>query len=428
MFGRVRANAYGPQGVGRDWEIAVHPGKDDDKYATLLLEVIGNGLKGNGKKAITWDQMFQIAAILKTNGYSEALFMRWASDRDDESTALDLFHVQRSETYSIYGLQTIARAVNLEGYLAWLNANPQYERLLTPYMVEEGDMTVARFVSLELSRVLVCSPLGGWYACDPRTNIWQARKDVSTQVVGAICAELDWTLTVMKRRLAEKAAAAAAAPVPAPSAAAVVEEEGDASEAEEEDAKETLAVKEAKLDKMFRRLKQQMQSGSRKANVMSYLRDFLVREDADKLFLPALGTMAFQNGIYWMESGKFQYGIFPDQYVCVHNQFLYKEPTPHDLEAARHELLKILNHNETHLAYMLSVLGYSLTGMANRETGFWYLRGQTAANGKSTLFDILKAVFPVFVGRLTTRRWTWERIATRRSRVGRANASCICRK
>ncbi len=406
-------------GVGRAFDVEVHEGKDDDKFVDLLMNVIGNRVNAKGEKEVKWDFMFQIAAILKTNGYSEAVFQRWMEPQDLEGAENDMWRVERKETFSVYGLYNIAREVNEPGFLAWLKQNRSYDRLLTSQLVEEGDLTVARFMAVSLARTLVSSPLGTWYACDPRTHIWSARKDVSTQVVIAICAELDWTLVVLKSLLAQKEAEEKAAAAAEEKAADVVDAEGELELGEGD----SRVAKETYLDKLFRRLQQQVQSASRKSNVMAYLRDLLMREDADTMFLPAVGTLAFQNGVYSMEARKFTYGISPEQHVCVLNQFLYEEPEPTDYDEARHELLKILNYNETHLAYMLSVLGYSMTGLANRETGFWYLRGQTAANGKSTLFDILRAVFPVFVGEIenkafdvgedcnkTVAGWTGKRI------------------
>ena len=47
--------------------------------------------------------------------------------------------------------------------------------------------------------------------------------------------------------------------------------------------------------------------------------------------------------------------------------------------------------------YYLSTLGYAFTGDSDKEQNFWYLRGQTAENGKSVVFEVLEKLLPNYV-------------------------------
>jgi hypothetical protein len=72
-------------------------------------------------------------------------------------------------------------------------------------------------------------------------------------------------------------------------------------------------------------------------------------------------------------------------------------PSNKDIEYIKENLKKICNYNDTHLDYYLSSLGYAFTGDSSKEQSFWYLRGQTAENGKSIVFETLEKIMPNYV-------------------------------
>ena len=70
-----------------------------------------------------------------------------------------------------------------------------------------------------------------------------------------------------------------------------------------------------------------------------------------------------------------------------------------DVAYVREEIKKICNYNEEHLEYYLAVLGYALTGDSSKLCEMYYLTGQTASNGKSTLLEVLTTILPMYVCR-----------------------------
>jgi hypothetical protein len=365
--------------VNSQIEFELYEGKDDDKFALLLLNVIGNGYDTQGNKVISWDQAFHIAAMLQTNGYSRDLFLKWSAPQDAMGDAADMWNRARGRQFSIRGLQNIARLVNPTGYREWLEEHQVTNPILGTLIVDKGDLQVAEYMASLLCDRFVYSRLGHWYVCQKASNIWVKRSDVSTEVMKCVVEELEYASGV-KQDFAE-------------SLVGEVPEEAETQRA--------LKIAEARF-KVIKEYSKHMKDlcGPRRVSLMGYLRDHLVVEEADTLFQPQPGKMSFRNGIFDMTAQSFQEGIRKEDYVVVYNDYDFDTPDSSILEEARNEIKKILNNNEEHVSYLLRVLGYSMTGYASRETGFWYLRGQTAANGKSALFDILRAVFPVFVGEI----------------------------
>ena len=53
--------------------------------------------------------------------------------------------------------------------------------------------------------------------------------------------------------------------------------------------------------------------------------------------------------------------------------------------------------------YYLSILAYALLGIPHQEKSIYFLLGQTADNGKSTLFNALTSILPIYVKSLDSR-------------------------
>lgn len=108
--------------------------------------------------------------------------------------------------------------------------------------------------------------------------------------------------------------------------------------------------------------------------------------------------IAFENGIYDIKTQEFRKGINPTDLLTNVLPYNYeKERNKEHEEWLLEEFKKICNYNETHRDYYFSVLGYALCGDAKRYQHVYCLVGQTASNGKSTIFSILTQCFPVYV-------------------------------
>ena len=91
---------------------------------------------------------------------------------------------------------------------------------------------------------------------------------------------------------------------------------------------------------------------------------------------------------------KFREGLRQDDYLSSTILFDYKESSIEEQNEIHKYLKMICNCNEEHKEYYLSVLGYALTGDAEREKALWYLVGQGGNNGKTLIMDALSVIAP----------------------------------
>merc|ERR1712146_96066 len=117
-----------------------------------------------------------------------------------------------------------------------------------------------------------------------------------------------------------------------------------------------------------------------------------------------LCQMAFNNGILDLQTLIFRQGILPSDYLTMTLDYNYNDSFDDTRRQELHTiLLKICNWNEEHLDYMLSVLGYALLGIPREQKALWFILGQTANNGKSTMFDTLTQILPLYVHTLNSK-------------------------
>jgi phage/plasmid-associated DNA primase len=107
-----------------------------------------------------------------------------------------------------------------------------------------------------------------------------------------------------------------------------------------------------------------------------------------------INVMAFQNGIYDMETGIIRDIVASDMLTKKLN-YPYVKPTENETEYVMEQMLKICNVDIQHRDYYLSVLSQALTGKSLKQ--IYYIIGQTGDNGKSTIFDVLARIFPCYV-------------------------------
>lgn len=134
---------------------------------------------------------------------------------------------------------------------------------------------------------------------------------------------------------------------------------------------------------------------------LSEMKDFLTTYICDDNFINTLDNntyqLTFQNGILDLKTMKFRNGLVKEDYLTKCIPCNYVKPSLEQVSDVRKELLKICNNYESYLEYYLSLIGYCLTGDAEREQIFGYFRGQSASNGKSVIFEVLEDVMPNYV-------------------------------
>lgn len=112
------------------------PEHQDDKYLDLLYNVIKNDLKENGSARINWDQWFQIAGILKYNGYGINVWNTFCEKSVSNNAPYSISEwngIKNTTPMSIFGLQTIAKDVNPVVYREWLIKYNTYSLIFKPF-------------------------------------------------------------------------------------------------------------------------------------------------------------------------------------------------------------------------------------------------------------------------------------------------------
>jgi len=135
--------------------------------------------------------------------------------------------------------------------------------------------------------------------------------------------------------------------------------------------------------------------------ITKHLKTYLVDDTFTDKLDSNMGILAFRNGLVDLQTGRFREGILSSDYLT--------ETIPHDYNLAnsigkeyvKSILLKILNNNEKHLEYFLSVIGYTFIGKANLEKSIYFCIDKSIEgkgdNGKSFFFEILTILMPNYV-------------------------------
>jgi phage/plasmid-associated DNA primase len=110
------------------------------------------------------------------------------------------------------------------------------------------------------------------------------------------------------------------------------------------------------------------------------------------------GKLAFKNGIVDLKTKILRQGIVADDFITKTIPYDYN---PVDTTYIKSILKPILNNNEEHLEYYLSVIGFSFIGQPDLEKSIYFMidktQGGKGDNGKTFFFDILTDIFPNYV-------------------------------
>jgi phage/plasmid-associated DNA primase len=336
-----------------------------DKFLDLLFNVIKNERDRKGNYIIDWNTWFQIAGILKHNHYERDMFIKYSGEHkgnDIEAGKLWDAIGNSNMSMSIYGLQNIARRINHQGYKDWLI---KYNEFLHLEILEKGENDIATFISKGLIMSLVFCR-NEWWEYNSKTGLWVCIKEPSATITTFIQRKIDESLECLLAIMAS-------------------------------------CDDEAKYKQLNNKKKQYLNHYSQVCKsgfnnmVVKYLKSYLTDNEFYKKLDYGLYKMVYRNGILDLKTMYFKRGITQNDFITKTIPFDYEKPTDEDIAFVRENLKKICNYNEAHLNYYLSSLGYAFTGDSSREQKFWYLRGQTAENGKSIVFEVLELLMPNYV-------------------------------
>lgn len=320
-----------------------------DKYVDLLFNIIGNG------EHINFQKWFQIAGILKCNGYSFDILEEYTAfvDKENPKTYKIWNSINTSKPLSIFGLQNIAKSINPNAYYDWLKKHNEYISYDT---LQKGSNDVSKYIAKTLKDILIYCK-SEWYAC--LNNLWIVIDNPNSIIVSAIQDEIDKLLKVHTDKL------------------------NMISDEEEKQ-------KERKTINSINDMRRQVCGCMRQYREL--LQGYLLNNEFCDLLDVNEYQIAYKNGILDLRTLEFRDYIQPSDFITRTLSFNYEKANAEDKKKVREELKKICNYNEAHLDYYLSRIGYAMTGDADKEQEFYYLLGQKACNGKSTVFEALSEI------------------------------------
>jgi hypothetical protein len=339
----------------------------EDKFLDLLFNVIKNERNfSTGAKVISHAQWFQIAGILKLNNYPFQVFEDYTNSMPNKQrtdTAEKRWRgINTSKSMSIYGLQNIAKQVNPQGYKSWL---VQHNAFLNLAILNKGENDIAAYIAPYLIKTMVyCNK--EWFTFNTVTSLWCNTEDPNAKITTFIQRKIDEAKECLLHKL---------------------------NSIDDDAEYKKLKALEKDYDTHYTNVAKCGCS----SQIFKYLKSYLSDPEFISKLDNGLYKMVYRNGILDLKTMQFQFGIQQDDYMTKTIPFDYQVPTADDKAAVREILKKICNYDESHLNYYLSALGYAFTGDSSREQNFWYLRGQTASNGKSVIFETLEKLAPNYV-------------------------------
>jgi hypothetical protein len=341
-----------------------------DKWVQLLYNVIGNEIV-DGKFQINGQKWFQVAGILKTNGYHKDIFMDWTKKAEKNKKKLqeasDTWEaINSNKNMALQGLKKIARWVDEDGYKAWVR---QYDEFMPLKILTNGENEIAKYIAEQLqSDLIFCN--NNWFMFDERTKLWRIVANPHAIVISHIQHKIDESREVTY---------------------ALKQQHSN-----DEEKKKEFDDNVKEYNKHYK----EVGKGAVSSQIVKLLQQYLFDADFDQKLDTIPYKIAFTNGILDLKTLIFKEGLDAGDYLTKTIKYDYQRSSDKDRAKVRHELLKICNMNEEHLEYYLSFIGYSLTGDASRVQEFWAFRGQKACNGKSVIFEALTEIMSNYVVKL----------------------------
>lgn len=328
----------------------------NDAYNDLLT-IVGN----KNHKRDTW----LILCSWFVNNSSKDAFLNFVDFewKDDAEKMFDEFS-KNQHPCSKFALDNIAKKVDENAYVAWRR---KHNKFISFDIMSKGSNDIAQYISNRLKQVLIyCEEQ--WYQFHKDSCLWGIVKRPDAIVITHLQKEIDEArenILNIKNRTDD-----------------------------EEKIKELT-----KIEKAFLNFHKEVAGSSFVSQILRFLSTYLLDNDFCKVLDNNIGFIAFKNGILDLSTMKFRQGLLQSDFLTktIPHNYIEKTNDDKDVKELRIALKKICNWNETHLNYYLSAIGYALTGFSNREQLFWYLRGQTAENGKSVIFEALEKIMPNYV-------------------------------
>lgn len=339
------------------------------KYAELF-EIIQLGVKPNGGEELTSFRniRMRLCDCMKKYGLTKKHWEEFCKRNNVnwEAEMQGLFNRLEGKT-DIYYAMNIAKSSNRDAYVKWQlkwKTNIPYD------IVVKGENDVAQFIAPRLFPVLRYTKQCVWWQFNPKTKLWCSKKHPTAVVVSAILESINDTINVTAWQLSR------------------------INIEEEQEKYKILSTMQKYLDIGYKRFS--CSSVSNQVNKL--LEEYLYDEEFEKCLDKNIGFLAFKNGMMNLKTKEFRSGLLYEDFLTTTIPHDYKEA---DTSYIKSVLKKILNNNDEHLEYFLSLIGYSFTGDSGKEKDMYFMIDKTTTssgdNGKTFFFYILTRVIPNYV-------------------------------
>jgi D5 N terminal like len=348
-------------------EIIADDANPSEKYRKLF-EIIRFGEKAMvDVKKNHHDKFIRLCDCMKTNGLTENDWLSFIkrNNLNPDIEKLNLFPKMKGTT-SIYYAIGLAKTTNPEEFRIWAST---YGTYLTITVLQQGENDVAKFISKTLIHTLkTCK--NEWWWFNPSTSLWITLKNPTAIVINSIQSAINESIFINEYHISKTL----------PSS---------------EEYKKLIDVRE-QLHNFYRNATKSSYS----SQVIKCLQTYLMETDFVQKLDVNIGKLAFKNGIIDLESKTFRKGIEYEDFITQTIPYDYAES---GTDFVRGILKKILNNNDEHLEYFLSIIGYSFIGEAELDKANYFnidkTMGGRGDNGKTFYFDVLTELAPNYVYR-----------------------------
>jgi phage/plasmid-associated DNA primase len=317
---------------------------------------------------IRYPAWLKTLTVMTTNGLTDKEIAMWDQTLPDKTPTVKdaLKSIKLTEPMPFPTLANEAKKIpsRQEAYYAWVE---RHAKFITLEQLERGYDT-SQIISKTLKHTLIyCNE--NWFSLNEQTQLWNNIKIPTQDILTEIRSYIDYSNSKIVRKI----------------------EETNGEEKE----------KNIAISKKYLSYYKTIESPS----YLSVLKQCLTKDLLDNEFEKKLdlnpGKLAFIDGIMDLETKKWRAGIRWNDFLTKTIPYRYQEADPAKTEFLRGKLKEILNNDEEHLNYFLTVIGHTFLGMPHKEKSIYFCVDKTKLskgdNGKSFFFEILTILMPNYV-------------------------------
>lgn len=246
----------------------------------------------------------------------------------------------------------------------YMETEPENEFFISQQILNGTILEIAQVVHKEIMKKAVyCN--NEWYIYSDKEKIWKFGIKPTTVIVKTINKFFEWNITYISNKL-------------------------------QNGPNKDLEIARSN----FITMKKKMDTPSNCSQFTEHLKTLNCNDKFKEQLDNLKGKIAYQNGIYDIETDTFREGIFYEDFLTFYLPFDFKRSSPDNKERVKQIILKINSMEYWKYEYYIKALGYSLTGYADREQVSFFCIGMTAGNGKSTIFEALTSRMPGYVNKM----------------------------